>query len=885
MCSSGSVTTSPRSCRWPAGSAVASSSVLSSRSRRRTGCASRSRWTCAGSPAGCTRASPMSCVSSCCSLVRTGEEPSSSPVPRSPRAMHTCRRSRCPCRTRGRRLSARPVGCSSATDGSSWTCPSCIRWSTAHSTWLPGDASSPTDACRGAAVEEAVRTRLAPVNGDKPAVTIIVVDRGGGRGRAADLARSVGSVRAQSLRAVELLVAGSVLPLHEAIGQAAGEFVMLLECGNRLDRHAARSAVAAAQQSGADVVSGDWVRAGDAESLTGPLFRRTTHYNGLAENPELLYDTTVDNKLFSAQLMKRRLGEFTGASTAASFGMVTAAYLQADRITVVPQRMVVQHVEPAPPDPAELLAVHRVLDGIVADHAPELAVAKDVRFLEVDLARYLLGLSAEDSEGGQLLLHPLRDYLDSLRPESLARVGRLVQIAVFMVRQQDIAGAESAVDYLERGHKLPIGLVEQDGRVYWSGRHLDSAEGRATLDVTALGLHELPLSQLCPGSRIAEMRVRRGKAALRGSTVNPLGRISAEARLALSVGPVDTDERSLVPLQVVGHSRELLTWEGTVDLPSVVRPGRSGRRVWAVELSITSGADTTVVPLSAPADGSRAAGALATRVRWYPVGNTLVADVDQRGDLVLRLTPQGRLARQVARFGSRLFPDPAEREDDEEFAPQPVVTTGRLRTKARVLRFLLVRLPLRPRSVVFESHMGLSYSDNPRYVSEELQRREAGFDIVWSFAETAPPVPPGVRTVRRTSWRHFFALARARYWVDNQGLPQAIKKPARVTYLQTWHGSALKRMGEDTPAFRRLPPDRRDRHRQAVQRWNYFVARSEHDVRTLVPALHVRGKILRSGYPRNDPLVQLSSPEDRARVRAELGLPENHTLVLYAPTF
>src|SRR5437764_11000906 len=109
--------------------------------------------------------------------------------------------------------------------------------------------------------------------------------------------------------------------------------------------------------------------------------------------------------------------------------------------------------------------------------------------------------------------------------------------------------------------------------------------------------------------------------------------------------------------------------------------------------------------------------------------------------------------------------------------------------------------------------MGLSYSDNPKYVSEELQRRGAGFDVVWSFAGAPPAVPRGVRTVRRTSWRHFLALARARYWVDNQGLPQAIQKPDRVVYLQTWHGSALKRMGEDTPAFRRMSPQRQEPHR------------------------------------------------------------------------
>jgi len=722
------------------------------------------------------------------------------------------------------------------------------------------------------------------VNGDKPAVTIIVVDRADGRERETGLARSIASVRAQSLRGLQLLVSGVGVPLGEALTKAAGEFVMFLGCGNALDRHAARSAVAAARDAGADVVSGGLVRAAGGDPVKRPLFRRTAHYDSLAERPELLYDTTVDNKLFRAADLVGRLGApFTGAGTAALSGIVLAAYLQATRISVVPQRLFVQYVEPARPDAAELLAVHRALDRIVAALAPQLAVAKDVRFLDVDLPRYLLALPADDSDGG--LLEPLRDYLDSLRPESFARTSRLTQIAVFMVRQHDVAGVASTADYLARGHALPRGLVEQDGRVYWSARHLDTAAGRATMDVTALGLQELPLSQLSPAARIDQMRVRRGAAEVRGSTVNPLGRISADATLAFSVGPVDTDERSLVPVHVVAHDRELLTWAGTLDLPGVVRPGTSGHRAWSVELSITAGADTTVVPLSVPVELTLADRPLVSRARWSLVGNGLLADADPLGHLVLRLVPQGRSAQRVARVGRRLLPDPEAYDEDEEFAPRAVVTTGSLRTKARVLRFVLARLPMRPRSVVFESHMGLAYSDNPRYVSEELQRRGAGFDVVWSFAETAPPVPPGVRVVRRTSWRHFLALARARYWVDNQGLPQAIKKPARVTYLQTWHGSALKRMGEDTPAFRRLPPDRRDRHRQAVQRWDYFVARSEHDVRTLVPALHVRGQVLRTGYPRNDPLVQLTTAEDRARARAELGLPDNHTLVLYAPTF
>src|SRR5881409_1892117 len=92
-------------------------------------------------------------------------------------------------------------------------------------------------------------------------------------------------------------------------------------------------------------------------------------------------------------------------------------------------------------------------------------------------------------------------------------------------------------------------------------------------------------------------------------------------------------------------------------------------------------------------------------------------------------------------------------------------------------------------------------------------------------------------------------------------------------------------MGEDTPAFRRMSAQRQARHREMVARWDYFVTRTEHDVRALVPALHVQAEILRTGYPRNDPLVQMQSPEQRTAVRAELGLPADGVLVLYAPPF
>ncbi|WP_410050031.1 CDP-glycerol glycerophosphotransferase family protein [Actinomadura sp. CNU-125] len=76
-----------------------------------------------------------------------------------------------------------------------------------------------------------------------------------------------------------------------------------------------------------------------------------------------------------------------------------------------------------------------------------------------------------------------------------------------------------------------------------------------------------------------------------------------------------------------------------------------------------------------------------------------------------------------------------------------------------------------------------------------------------------------------------------------------------------------------------------------VDRYDCFLVRSDHDVRTLCPALGVRAPLLPSGYPRNDPLVAGADgdPElaaEIAALRRSLGLDrDGRRVLLYAPTF
>ncbi|MBW8486986.1 CDP-glycerol glycerophosphotransferase family protein, partial [Actinomadura parmotrematis] len=208
--------------------------------------------------------------------------------------------------------------------------------------------------------------------------------------------------------------------------------------------------------------------------------------------------------------------------------------------------------------------------------------------------------------------------------------------------------------------------------------------------------------------------------------------------------------------------------------------------------------------------------------------------------------------------------------------------------RTRLYRHLYTRLPIKRGTVVFESHLGKQYSDSPRAIYEALRASGIPIKAVWSYRDDPTGFPSDARLVERGSAAYYRALARAEFWIDNQGFPAAARKRPGTTYIQTWHGSAYKRMGFDQPDLKMAPPKARRRLRRMVKRFDAFVVRSEHDVRTLVPGFGLDDgavELLRVGYPRNDALVTGGDPVALDALRRQLGLGDGRRAVLYAPTF
>ena len=184
--------------------------------------------------------------------------------------------------------------------------------------------------------------------------------------------------------------------------------------------------------------------------------------------------------------------------------------------------------------------------------------------------------------------------------------------------------------------------------------------------------------------------------------------------------------------------------------------------------------------------------------------------------------------------------------------------------------------------VVYFTFRGL-FADNPRAIYEGLlDRGDGDLSHTWLCTErTRDTFPSGVETVFYNTPEAVAVLASADVVVANDCMSMPWVKRPGATYLQTWHGTPLKRIHHDAPVREGYltEPDR------DVARWDMLLSPNPASTERLRHAFRFGGEVHETGYPRNDVLTSPQRDEVRARVRAELGIDDGTTAVLYAPTW
>lgn len=205
--------------------------------------------------------------------------------------------------------------------------------------------------------------------------------------------------------------------------------------------------------------------------------------------------------------------------------------------------------------------------------------------------------------------------------------------------------------------------------------------------------------------------------------------------------------------------------------------------------------------------------------------------------------------------------------------------------RAMALLMGLARMLPRRRSVVFEAGNGRQYADSPRAIYEELVRRDTGLRTVWSTTGTFRPLDLRTRKVVPRSPRYYWELGRAKIWVNNQNFPIDVRPSRRTLYLQTWHGTPLKRMQHDAVSTTGRTEGYLDRVARMTGYWSALVSPSPFATARFRSAFRFDGPVIEEGYPRNDVLVSGERDELARLVKRRVGLDPETRLILFAPTF
>ena len=210
--------------------------------------------------------------------------------------------------------------------------------------------------------------------------------------------------------------------------------------------------------------------------------------------------------------------------------------------------------------------------------------------------------------------------------------------------------------------------------------------------------------------------------------------------------------------------------------------------------------------------------------------------------------------------------------------------------KGLLLYRLFQKLPVQANLVLFESFLGRGYSDNPKALYLKLQKQRPELPLVWIFAKepTAEVKAACPNWVLRNSPKYYYLMARAQYWIFNTRQPLSLKKRRETMYLQTWHGTPLKRLGLDMDEVH-MPGTNTEQYKKnfsaQAKEWNYLLSPNLYSSAIFKRAFDFRGLLLETGYPRNDLLYAPDRQQQAKQIKQSLRLPPGKKVILYAPTW
>jgi len=202
------------------------------------------------------------------------------------------------------------------------------------------------------------------------------------------------------------------------------------------------------------------------------------------------------------------------------------------------------------------------------------------------------------------------------------------------------------------------------------------------------------------------------------------------------------------------------------------------------------------------------------------------------------------------------------------------------------------------KTVFFETFQARKYACNPKALYEEMLANDEyrDFKFIWAVRDMQKysylNENRNTTIVRFESVRYFKELAKSKYWIINSKTRNFIKPKKDQIFLQTWHGTPLKKIGCDVTLSGNSVDSVKDIYKKYTlegKKLTYMVSPSAFCSEKLISAFNLASLqkencILELGYPRNTALFT-AKEDSMNQIKKDLGIPLDKKVILYAPTF
>ena len=199
--------------------------------------------------------------------------------------------------------------------------------------------------------------------------------------------------------------------------------------------------------------------------------------------------------------------------------------------------------------------------------------------------------------------------------------------------------------------------------------------------------------------------------------------------------------------------------------------------------------------------------------------------------------------------------------------------------------------------MIFISFHGRVFSDNPRAIYEALinDSKYSNLKYIWDINNHKQKniYLDDVKIIDYNSLSFFYYMCKAKYWIINCKMPEYIVKKENQIYLQTWHGTPLKRLGhdiqvsEDTTFYRSglNYEEMCKTYDVDVEKYNYMISPNKFCTEVFQSSFGInKERLIETGYPRND-FITNATKEDIINIKNKYHLPLDKKIILYAPTW